>query len=366
MSIKSYDVENYDLVMIKPYCREKVKTGRLKSILIKSLEGYSVTTITTIEEFEEYDFTGKRILFAVALGESGINLEWYSILKKIRKDKDCFKGCIGGIIVDGSSELYTKSFARELVLSANMAGCIFVGRPLVEGTKSLDNFNIVAKNLDTDNLGAYMESGNDLVKRIMAFTPIKKEKPKILMLHAGNRDTSNSLILWNSVKEHLNDCYIKEISLRNGTILDCKGCSYNECLHFGEKGTCFYGGVISEQVYPSILEADALIIVCANYNDAVSANIAAFINRLTALFRTHRFYDKALFGIVVSGYSGGDIVAQQLISSLNMNKTFYLPQRFALMETANNAGAVVGNEGIEERAKCFADNLIDTICLKNV
>ena len=54
--------------------------------------------------------------------------------------------------------------------------------------------------------------------------------------------------------------------------------------------------------------------LCPNYNDALSANLTAFVNRLTALFRQTRFYDKALFAIVVSGYSGGDILARQLIS----------------------------------------------------
>lgn len=352
---------DYDLVLIKPYCREKIKTGRLKSILSKSLEEYTFETITTVEEFEEYDFRHKRIIFAVSLGESGINLEWYGILKKIRKRGLCFEGSIGGIIVDGNSELYTKSFARELVLSANMAGCTFVGRPLVEGTKSLQNFNIVAKNLETDNVGAYMESGHDLVKRVMSFHYVKKDIPKILMLHAGNKHASNSLILWEKIKNYLMDCEIKEISLRNGAVLDCIGCPYSQCLHFGEKGTCFYGGIISEKVYPAILEADALVLVCPNYNDAVSANIAAFINRLTALFRTHRFYEKALFGIIVSGYSGSDIVAHQLISSLNMNKTFFLPSRFAMMETANNPGSILENEGIEHRTVEFANNMLRTI-----
>lgn len=354
--------ENYDLVLIKPYCREKNKTGRLKSILARSLEGYTFETINTVEEFEEYDLTNKRIIFAVSLGESGINLEWYGILKKIRKNKLCFDGSIGGIIVDGNSELYTKSFARELVLSANMAGCTFVGRPLVEGTKSLQNFNIVAKNLETDNMGAYMESGQELVKRVMTFNYTKTEAPRILMLHAGIKEISNSLILWNRVKSYLTDCEIQEISLRNGTVVDCIGCPYSQCLHFGEIGTCFYGGIISEQVYPAILQSDVLVLACPNYNDSVSANIAAFINRLTALFMTHKFYEKALFGIVVSGYSGSDIVAQQLISALNMNKTFYLPGRFAMMETANNPGTVLEIQGIEERSADFARNILANKC----
>lgn len=357
--------EKCDLVVIKPYCREKNKTGRLKAILSKSLEGYSFETITTVEEFEDYDFSSKRILFAVSLGESGINLEWYSILKNMRKRGMCFSGCIGGIIVDGNSELYTKSFSRELVLSANMAGCTFVGQPLVEGTKSLQNFNIVAKNLETDNLGAYMESGHELVERIVSFKYERKEKPNILMLHASHKYSSNSLALWDEVKENLETCEIREISLLNGAVVDCIGCPYSQCLHFGQKESCFYGGIISEQVYPAILEADALVLICPNYNDAVSANIAAFINRLTALFRTHRFYEKALFGVIVSGYSGSDIVAQQLISSMSMNKSFYLPSRFAMMETANNPGTVLKNEGIERRIRIFADNILNNICKIN-
>lgn len=352
---------NYDLVLIKPFCREKIKTGRLKAILAKSLEGHNFETITTVEEFEEYDFTNKRIIFAVSLGESGINLEWYAILKKMRKRELCFAGSIGGIIVDGNSELYTKSFARELVFSANMVGCTFVGSPLVEGTQSLQNFNIVAKNLDTDNIGAYMKSGYELVKRVMSFKNIKKDVPNILMLHAGNKKYSNSLMLWNEIRGNLENCEIKEISLRNGTIKDCIGCPYSQCLHFGESATCFYGGIISEQVYPAILEADALVLACPNYNDAVGANLAAFINRLTALFRTHKFYEKALFGVIVSGYSGSDIVAQQLISSLNMNKSFYLPSRFVIMETANNPGSILENQGIEKRILEFSHNILDNI-----
>ena len=99
------------------------------------------------------------------------------------------------------------------------------------------------------------------------------------------------------------------------------------CLHYGEKESCFYGGVMVENVYPSVRAADAILMVCPNYNDALSANLTAFINRLTALYRKRQFYDKALFAIIVSGYSGCDIVARQLIAALNMNKSFYLPPR---------------------------------------
>ncbi len=67
------------------------------------------------------------------------------------------------------------------------------------------------------------------------------------------------------------------------------------CMHFSSKSNCYYGGVIVDEVYPAILDCDALVLLCPNYNDAVSANLCAFINRLTALFRKTRFYEKYIF-----------------------------------------------------------------------
>ena len=109
-----------------------------------------------------------------------------------------------------------------------------------------------------------------------------------------------------------------------------------------------------EEVYPAVRDCDALVMLCANYNDALSANLTACVNRLTALFRQQRFYDKRLFGLVVSGYSGGDLLARQLISALNMNKSFFLPPHFCLLETANERGSLVRLPGIERRAADFA------------
>jgi multimeric flavodoxin WrbA len=344
-----------DFILIKPTCRERIKTKRLEEILERSLDGHSYEAVSTVEEFDHLKH--KRILFAISLGESGINLELYPILKKIRMERNCFEGSVGGIIIDGQSDLFTKSVGRELVFSANLSGCAFPGKPLVEGTRSLENYNTVAARLDVDNLQAYMHSGKVLIEQLMDFRPKKKKNPKILVLHASNYQKSNTLALWRMVQKHLPGCEITEISLRNGAVMDCIGCPYTTCRHFGETGNCIYGGVIVEQVFPAIIECDALVMVCPNYNDAISANLAAFINRLTALLKKTKFYDKYLFSIIVSGYSGGDIVAQQLISGLNMNKTFMLPSRFAMMEMANRADSLPQLEGIEERAKIFAENI---------
>lgn len=79
-----------------------------------------------------------------------------------------------------TAEFYTKSTARSLVFTANRAGCTFPGRPLVEGTRTLKNYNIQAQNLNTDNMGAYMEAARVLVNNITEYSFEKKARPKIL------------------------------------------------------------------------------------------------------------------------------------------------------------------------------------------
>ena len=118
---------------------------------------------------------------------------------------------------------------------------------------------------------------------------------------------------------------------------------------------------MQDEVYPAVRAADALVLLCPNNNDALSANLTACINRLTALFRQTRFYDKAVFAIVVSGYSGGDAVARQVIDAMSMNKSFYLPQNFALIETANAPREALALPGIQDRLEAFAQNILDTL-----
>lgn len=356
-----------DITVIKLQGESGEESGRLEEVLSAALDGLKVHFIHSADEMEYFtDKTAqhgaKRLLFAVCLGKTGINLEYYRVLRFLRENPDSLDGWTGGVVMDGDSDLYTKSAARELTFTANCCGCTFVGRPLVEGTKTLSNFTIVAGNMETDLKSAYKKSVEILVHEIVEFDRPLSDRPNLLVLHASSHQTSNTFALWNAVRERLDGFDITEIGLRNGTLSDCSGCPYKMCLHFGEKGSCFYGGIIAEDVYPAVKKADAIVMLCPNYNDALSANLTAFINRLTALFRTTRFYDKALFGIVVSGYSGSDIVAEQLIAALNMNKTFYLPGNFAMLETANNAGTAMKLPGIEERIEQFAENI--TITLK--
>ena len=335
---------------------------RLDGILRQALAGREVRTVRTAEEL--CGLKGQRLLFALALGEAGTNLEYVRMLARLRKEPGLLEGCTGGLIVDGAGELFTKSAAAEGALAMNMAGCALVGRPLVEGTGSLANFAVQAGNLNTNLMGAYRHAAAELADHVEGFVFPKKERPQVLVLHASSHHTSNTIALWSRVRERLEDrCAIHEIGLRNGTLSDCSGCPYTMCLHFGEQGGCFYGGVMRDEVYPAVRTADALVLLCPNYNDALSANLTAFINRLTALFRQTRFYDKAVFAIVVSGYSGGDTVARQVVAAMNMNKSFYLPQNFALIETANSPGQALALPGIRGRLENFAQNILDTLCM---
>ena len=340
------------LTVYYPPLDEPQRQSRLDCVLARALASREVQLLRRAEELCQRRYN--RVLFALPLDEAGQNLEYQRMLGRLRREPDLLAGCTGGLIVDSPGELYTKSTAAELALAMNQAGCALVGRPLVEATGSLANFQIQARNLGTDQMGAYETAAWELAEQAETFQFPGRERPRLLALHASSHHTSNTMDLWEQVKGRLSPRWqVEEIGLRNGTLSDCSGCPYTVCLHFGERGSCFYGGVMSEEVYPAVRRADVIILMCPNYNDALSANLTAFINRLTALFRQTRFYDKAVFALVVSGYSGSDTVARQVISALNMNKSFYLPPRALLLETANAPGEALSSPGIQDRLDAF-------------
>ena len=267
------------------------------------------------------DLQNRRLLFAVALDPSGCNLAYYGMLQALRGCDTLLRGSVAGVIVTGVGEFYTKDVARDMVFAANQAGCAFLGRPLVEATGSLRNFRTQAQIGGVDEKTAFRLAVGELVDRLAAWRPLPPVR-RVLALHASQRSASNTLALWELVKEALPP----EVSV--------------------------------EEVYPAVRRCDALVMLCANYNDALSANLTACVNRLTALFRQTRFYDKRLFGLVVSGYSGGDLLARQLISALNMNKSFFLPPHFCLLETANERGSLIRLPGIRNTAAAFAKEMM--------
>ena len=349
-----------ELILIWPAHKEE---NRLEAVLEHALKGIIPgKRIREPEELEQLVLRGelqkKRILFAAALGNSGINRKLYAMVEILRTNPGCLRESVAGILVDGSGEYYTKAVGREVVQAANQAGCWFVGRPLTEGTGSLQNYKIIAANQKCSLYEAYLWSARDLTERILSFERPKGKNPRLLCVHSCNPETSNTLQLWKEVKGKLSDqITVREISLRNGTVSDCAGCPYDMCMYFSRNSSCYYGGPMVEEVYPALEESGGLILLCPNYNDALGANLTAFINRLTALFRKKPFADKCLFSLIVSGYSGGDILSRQLIDGLNMNKSFILPGNFALMETANSPGSIMEIRDIHKKTDDFAAHI---------
>lgn len=358
------------MIVVRPLCEIQGWNRRMEDVLGDILEELDRegTDITLVEKASELQYTSMRdrhVLFAVSLTEAGVNMEYYRMLEYFRSNPDCLEGSSGGILVDGQSELFTKALARRLAFSANASGCTFPGRPLVEATGDLKNFHVLSGICKVDLETVYEQQVRDLVHRIRDFgsesAPVSdgSERIKVLAVHASSRKTSNTLLLWDKVRRNIEyRAEITEISLSEGVIRDCRGCKYEDCLHFGEQGRCFYGGIITEQVYPALMEADALVMICPNYNDALNANLTAFINRLTALYRAHDFSRKKIYALVVSGYSGGDIVSEQIIGALNFNKGMILPGKFAMVETANDPMSILEVPEIDAKAATYANRIV--------
>ena len=332
---------------------------RMERLLEHALQGCAVERLTT-EELAA-GVSGRRILFALCVDELGVGAEYIRLLRLLRRGQ-CFHDCWAGIVVDGSNELFTKSAAQELALAANMAGCAFPGKPLVEGTGSLYNQHILARRMELSWEETYFARGAELVRRLLTFEPQRFDNPNILMIHASDNLRSNTVWMGRQLLERLPGSFsTREISLQNGTIHDCRGCSYAACLHYSQSDTCFYGGAISQEVLPAIRACDAMLFLCPNYNDAVSANLMALFNRMTNLLVQQELLDKYLFGVVVSGYSGSDIVARQLLGALCFNKTVMLPSQFCMMETAHDPGSAKELAGIDRRLDAFAAHMALTL-----
>lgn len=318
--------------------------------LLRAVSGIADTALAP-----DADLRSRRILFAVAVDEAGPCPAYYAFLRRLRREPDCLAGSTACVVVDGTTELYTKAAAQELVLAANLAGCRFPGRPLVEATGSLYNQHIQARNLGLSWEQTYFARVQDLARRLENYQPPRFRRPRVLVLHASEQKRSNTLALGRAVCRRLEDaCDIREIQLLNGTVQDCRGCGYHACLHFAENDACFYGGVISEEVLPAIREADLLLFLCPNYNDALSANLTALINRMTGLVMKQDMGSTGLAAVVVSGYSGGDLVARQLLGAMNLNRGCALPPGFCLLQTAHDPGDAMAADGISTLVEQFA------------
>ena len=139
-----------------------------------------------LPELEAMALQGRRVLIALTTGEGGMSLEAFRLLQSLRTHPDCLRGATGALIVDGAGELYTKQAAQAVALAANLAGCLFPGKPLVEGTGSLYNQHILAGQLGLPWEETYFTRARDLAGRLARFQAPRFPRPRVLMLHASD------------------------------------------------------------------------------------------------------------------------------------------------------------------------------------
>ena len=310
----------------------------------------------------EAPLAGQRLLIAIALDDAGADPAYYALLRRLRAAPDALAGSTVCLVADGAGELYTKSAAQALALACSMAGAYLPGRPLVEATGSLYNQHIQAANWGLSREETYARRVGELIARLASFTPPRFARPRVLMLHASEQRRSNTLALGRAILERLSaHCETEEIGLLNGAVQDCRGCGYHQCLHFAQNSTCFYGGALSEEVFPAILQSDLLLFLCPNYNDALGANLVALINRMTNLVVKEDLGQKYVAGVVASGYSGGDLVARQLLGAMCLNRGLILPPRAMLLETAHDPGDAMRASGVGARISGFSQSLLKAV-----
>ncbi len=325
-----------------------------------------------IPESEE---EAQKCLFVVELDEIGesqaVNDFLRDEMRRLNQSDICFfTGKQLGLIIKSHGENYTKSFAKKFIFLCNVMGAEFIGHPLVEVLEGYQNFKTWQKALDMPLERICFEQIEQLVKRLYQYGPLGRETMQVLVLHAGYKEISNTLMLWEQIETkllaHNSRCggkrlCIDTLHVEEGKISDCYGCSFETCMYYAREKSCFYGGFVVEDLYPKLEKADIVVWICPNYNDAISAKLMAVINRLTALYRQMGFRDKYLYSVVVSGNSGSDSVARQLIGALNINKGFRLPPRFAIMALANEPGEIKEAFDIDSKISTYVNDMCSLI-----
>lgn len=322
----------------------------------KTCENFKAINIFSREESK--GVSGNKLLFVANIDDTGVDIYLLKLINSIvLEDKNYFEGKSGILLVKSSTEYFTKRFSQHIIFLLNSYGLRFMGHPLVEATSTLYNFKTWQKTINTSLENICLMQCSNLGERFLNYNTIKIENPNILVIYSKLNPVSNTYDFWNKIKKTLDSNNIYEINIENGKISDCKGCSYKTCSHFGENNQCFYGGIMTDSVLPMIEKADAVIFLCPNYNDCLPANLTALINRLTVLYTKMTFNKKTLFGVIVSGNSGSDSIATQLIGSLNINKGFSLPPKAFAMATANDPLSINYVLDIDNISSLFGENI---------
>ena len=158
--------------------------------------------LTIIKTTEDLPALKKKIIFAVELDECGFNIPLFKMLLKLKeRDDNSFLDSRAVIIIQSSSELFTKSTTQKIIFLTNQMGCRFPGHPAVEATYNLDNFITWQKKFNLPLVEIYKEQVKKLVEKLTEENLKLINRPKILVLHSSLFKTSNTLMLWRRVKE---------------------------------------------------------------------------------------------------------------------------------------------------------------------
>lgn len=320
---------------------------------------------------EETSLSGRRFLFVCDLNEIGrdkgideLLISWKK--RQARGERRLLAGVYAAIISRSMTDWHTKTHARSLALFLSDLGASVIGKPLIEVLPNYENFRTWKKTSSLSLEGIGLERIQDLARRLSETALPKLKAPRILVLHTCDYRTSNTLALWHLTRQHLESltsaCQIHEIYMPRGSITDCISCPYNVCVGLAKELDCTVGGQYVEEIMPHMAAADVILWLCPNYNDTLSADLISVINRMSGFYRTRDLTEKRIYGIIVSGNSGTDAVANQLIGSLNLNKGFALPPHFCLTEIANDPLSVLEKPGISEKARAFAQQICREIC----
>lgn len=299
------------------------------------------------------DLRGKKLLLAQSLDASGADPAVNAFLSEISARQNPLEDSTVGCFVESQSDFFTRIAGVNAIYLMNRAGATLPGRSLVEATPGLSNFEPLQKVLNKTPEELFLDQ-LDALREGLSAKSIRYDTPRLSVWTIGRPGVSATRAVWELIEPHLSGLEIDFLNFGNQNIRDCRGCAYEICKEMGAQTRCIYEDYIVETLYPSIEKADAVLIMAPNYNDMLPANFVSAINRLTALFRKRKFYDKQLFSVIVAGYTGAELLSRQLISALHINKTFALPPRFSLELRAQNVESVQKNEALPQIAQDFA------------
>lgn len=321
-----------------------IKSKQANELLDHMLEAFQVGKV----------FSDKHFVITASLDEWGRDNTIYDYLKQ---NPDDLRSGYGALLITSPNELYTKEYAKEVIHLLNLRGVEFPGHSVVEAIAGLKNMRKWATFQESTLEQALYDQANRLGERLATYS--KKPVKRLLVLHANSRpDRSNTMQFFREVEKHLSIDYVN-VEVLDEHVADCAGCSYKTCGYYSQIQSCYFGGIFTEQVLQQVDQAGAVLLLAPNYNDALSAKMMAVANRLSVLYRRGPFYDKYLFALIVSGNSGSDSVARQMIGAFHINKGFRLPAVFYQQSIANDPGEITTDPDFTKKAEQFAQTLND-------